>query len=69
VTLSSTFCAVLVEITKGIMRIAQIAETVNPFLKLRRAEHQFGVRPSWIVVWKSRVSRRFSSSPEPEPPI
>jgi hypothetical protein len=48
--LSSTFCAVLVEITKGIMRIAQIAETVNPFLKLRRAEHQFGVRPSWIVV-------------------
>jgi hypothetical protein len=50
VTLSSTFCAVLVEITKGVRRITQIAETVNPFLKPRGAEHQFGVRPSWIVV-------------------
>jgi hypothetical protein len=67
--LSSTFCAVLVELAKGMRRITQIAETVNPFLKPRGAEHQFGVRPSWIVVWKCRVSRRFSSSPEPEPPI
>jgi hypothetical protein len=50
VTLSSTFCAVLVEIAKGVRRIAQIAETVNSFLKPRRAEHQFDVRPSWIVV-------------------